>query len=504
LNKHNTTLRPAITTTQQTSATQWRQRLGEAIYASPMRVQFSYLLALLAITIIGFVGYGVFMFIATYGLDAVEMPGVVRERFNSLTYLASILLATVLGTLVFIYWRVFRPMARRIGENERLLRVEIEERTATEVRLRQSETLYRLLVEHLPHSAVLLFDHELRYTLVEGGALNLLGYPRQQLMGRTVHEAFLATRAAELEPHYRKALAGEATTTEGDIEGVRCRTQYLPLWDDGGLIIGGLVLAQDITEEKRAADSQMALALERERVKLLNEFVRDISHDFRTPLAILSTSLYLLKRLQDPDKNERRVETMERQIDRIAKLLDQLVLMSALEIGINFQVQSLYLPSMLKTLRDRFATQSAAAGVEMVLLEPSEVPNIEADAVHLTRALSNLVENALHYTAEGGRVTLGVDWLPEQSGVTITISDTGTGIDPNDLPYIFDRFYRTDKSRNADTGGAGLGLTMVKKIIERHQGTVSIDSTFGEGTTVRVQLPVTQGQRRAHEMIGIT
>jgi PAS domain S-box-containing protein len=466
-----------------------------------MRVQFSYLVALLAITIIGFVGYGAFVYISSYGLDVVEMPVIVRERLQSLTYLATILLTTVLGTLVFIYWRVFRPMARRIGENERLLRVEIEERKATEIRLRQSETLYRLLVEHLPHSAVLLFDRDLRYTLVEGGALNLLGYPRQQLMGRTLYEASSAARAAELEPHYQKALAGEATTTEGDINGARCRTQYLPIWDDDGTIIGGLVLAQDVTEEKRAAENQMDLAIERERVKLLNDFVRDISHDFRTPLAILSTSLYLLKRLQDPDKNERRVETMERQIDRIAKLLDQLVLMSALEIGISFQVQSLYLPSTLKALRDRFAAQAATAGVELVVPEPSEVPNIEADPVHLTRALSNIVENALHYTPAGGRVTLAVEWLPHESSVAITVSDTGAGIDPHDLPYIFDRFYRTDKSRNADTGGAGLGLTMVKKIVDRHHGTVSIDSVFGEGTTVRLQLPITQTARRSGEMM---
>lgn len=475
--------------------------MGEALHASPLHVQISYLVALLAITVIGFVGYGAFLYIATYGLNVVEMPEIVRERLQYLTYLATILLTTVLGTLVFIYWRVFRPMAKRIGENERLLRVEIEERKATEARLRQSETLYRLLVEHLPHSGVLLFDRDLRYTLVEGGALNLLGYPRQQLMGRTLYEAFTASRATELEPYYRKALTGEATTTEGDINGARCRTQYLPIWDDQGAIIGGLVLAQDITEEKRAADNKMDLAIERERVKLLNDFVRDISHDFRTPLAILSTSLYLLKRLQDPDKNERRVETMERQIDRIAKLLDQLVLMSALEIGISFQVQSVYLPSTLKTLRDRFAAQAEAANVELVVAEPSEVPNVEADPVHLTRALSNIVENALHYTPAGGSVTLGVTWLPNESCVEIIIKDTGAGIDPNDLPYIFDRFYRTDKSRNADTGGAGLGLTMAKKIVDRHRGTVTIDSTFGKGTTVRLQLPITQTARRTSEMM---
>jgi signal transduction histidine kinase len=115
------------------------------------------------------------------------------------------------------------------------------------------------------------------------------------------------------------------------------------------------------------------------------------------------------------------------------------------------------------------------------------LPMVRGDAVWLTRMIKNLVVNALQHTNPDGQIT--VRTLTTADGVVLEVADTGAGIAPADLPYIFDYFYRGDKTRPMHTGGAGLGLTIVQKIVEAHQGAIEVESNVGQGSTFRIRLP---------------
>ncbi|HKS16434.1 MAG TPA: ATP-binding protein, partial [Planctomycetota bacterium] len=115
------------------------------------------------------------------------------------------------------------------------------------------------------------------------------------------------------------------------------------------------------------------------------------------------------------------------------------------------------------------------------------LPGVAGDPDYLERAVSNLVDNAIKYTPEGGRIRVSAK--QDESTVVIEVADTGIGIPPTDVPRVFERFYRVDKSRSREMGGTGLGLSIVKHVVQVHGGTVDVESVVGKGTTFRVRLP---------------
>ncbi|MDX2139782.1 MAG: PAS domain-containing sensor histidine kinase [Chloroflexota bacterium] len=487
----------------------------------------SYLAAMLMITIISFLGYALFVVILIRGTDnldqarrlqqdivqlersdpsqyeaiASEMGAAqstlldaTQSAIQSVWIIATTLLIIIFPTLYLVYRVIFQPMMQRQYSAAATLRREILERSAAEQRLRLSEERYRLLIQHLPGSAVLLFDHDLRHVVTEGAFLEQLGYRRERFAGRLLEEAVPPDVARRLRPHYESALAGQNATMEGMANGYHFRAQYLPMRDSNDTIIGGMILSQDISNERQAADSAIVLAIEREKTRLLNDFVRDMSHDFRTPLAIVTTNLYLLKRDRTPEKQDHRIDTVQKQISRLARLLEQMVEMSALESGAHFNLHSVDLQSLLRMLQDRFYEQAEQHGIQFEVTAGPDVAIIAADHAYVTRALVSLLENAFRYTPAGGSVCLSAQLTADAKFVSFIVRDDGVGIAADDLPYVFERFYRADKARSTETGGAGLGLTMVKIIAQQHKGSVDIQSAPGKGTSVELRLPVAQSE----------
>jgi PAS domain S-box-containing protein len=383
-------------------------------------------------------------------------------------------------------------MVRGIRDNEGHLRREVEERRQAEQRSSQSEALYRLLVDHLPKSAVLLFDRDTRHTLTEGPFLEELGYRREQFKQRKLEEALLPDLAKRLRPHYERALRGEVSELEGTVNGRQFNAQYLPVRDALGSIIGGLVLARDVTEERQAALNEVELAIERERNKLLAAFVRDICHDFRTPLSVLTTNLYLYRREELAEKRIRRGITMQQQIDRLSRMLDQMVAMSTLEAGARLNIQSTDIGILLRVVHDRYIKIAAAKHVLLEMRIQPGLPKIEIDPHQFNQVLCNLIDNALQYTNASGIVTLEAWLADEHNELVIAVQDDGAGIPADDLPYVFDAFYRGDKARSAETGGAGLGLTLVKRIVHLHGGAVYAQSVQGKGARFEIYLPLSE------------
>jgi signal transduction histidine kinase len=188
----------------------------------------------------------------------------------------------------------------------------------------------------------------------------------------------------------------------------------------------------------------------------------------------------------EPD--EARLKSFHEEILRLSKLVGELETLSRYE-GDNLvlNAETFDLAALVRGIADNFAGEFSKKGIEVTL--DTEEQYIEADRDKISQVFINLLSNALKYTGNGGRVEIKVSGT--HNAAKVQIRDTGAGISPEDLPHIFERFYRTDKSRNRDTGGAGIGLTIVKSIIEAHKGSITVESEPGKGSTFFVTLPKT-------------
>jgi two-component system OmpR family sensor kinase/two-component system sensor histidine kinase BaeS len=231
------------------------------------------------------------------------------------------------------------------------------------------------------------------------------------------------------------------------------------------------------------------------------QMTADIAHELRTPLTIIKGRL---EGLQDGVYNAT-PEELERLLGETAlleRLIEDLRLLALAEAGQLPLYRELLDPrEVIEHARATFAGQAAAQGVALAVESPADLPAIDADPQRLAQVLANLVANALRYTPAGGTITLCACYIADlppdqsaiynlQSAIVLKVSDTGAGIPAEDLPHIFDRFYRADRSRTRGSGGAGLGLAIAKQIVAAHGGEIWAKSAVGQGTSISVALPV--------------
>jgi signal transduction histidine kinase len=240
------------------------------------------------------------------------------------------------------------------------------------------------------------------------------------------------------------------------------------------------------------ADQLAAGVAERARQEQLRrELVAAVSHDLRTPLASLRAMVEALADgvVDDPATIARYYDTMHAQIAQLTELIEDLFSLSRLDAGAAALELQPTAPGQL--IDDLLAGHSPAAAAKGVALASHVAPDSGlalAAPLHVTRVLDNLMVNALRHTPSGGRITVAA--APTDDGmVAIHVADDGEGIAADDLPHIFERFYRGEKSRSRASGGAGLGLTIARSIVEAHGGTIAVSSAPGAGTTVRFTLP---------------
>ncbi|MCJ7625038.1 MAG: ATP-binding protein [Anaerolineaceae bacterium] len=222
-----------------------------------------------------------------------------------------------------------------------------------------------------------------------------------------------------------------------------------------------------------------------------NRFLADVSHDLRTPLTVIKGNVGLMRRMGCTD--EESINSIEMEVDRLTRLVGDLLLLAQTESG------SLPIDEMVvdldTVLLEVFQQMRHLAGdrIKLTLLEIDQIQMI-GDRDRLKQVLLNLVGNAIQHTPQGGDVKL---WLRKKDGrIEFQVSDNGPGISEEDLPHIFERFYRGEKSRKRDKGsGFGLGLSIVKGIINAHGGVIEVESRLGEGTTFTVGLPLVKDHK---------
>ena len=236
--------------------------------------------------------------------------------------------------------------------------------------------------------------------------------------------------------------------------------------------------------------NQMASTIEAdvEKVRLAERMRRDlignISHDLRSPLTSLQASLETMV-MKEPQltADERRsfLSISLRNASSLQKLVEELFEMAKLDARqAPLKREPLQIAELAQDVTLKLVPQAEKAGVSLSVDMARELPLVACDIGMIERVLTNLIDNALRYTPAGGSVRVGL--APLNGGVRLSVSDTGAGIDPEDLPHVFDRFYRADKSRDRATGGAGLGLAIARQIVELHGGALEVDSRPGEGT----------------------
>jgi heavy metal sensor kinase len=224
----------------------------------------------------------------------------------------------------------------------------------------------------------------------------------------------------------------------------------------------------------------------------ISRFSADVAHELRTPLTILRGELETMahQRPHDSESLEMIGNSLE-EIDRLARIVDQLLVISRLDVGqAGIEREPVNLGRLAETTAEQMRLLTDEKGIMVTFsVEPRVV--VSGDRLRLKQILVNLLDNAIKYVSEKGTIELIV--RTEVGRALLGVSDTGIGISAAELPYIFDRFYRTDKARTRATGGAGLGLSIVKAIAIAHDGKVSVTSSEGMGTTVWVELPLADG-----------
>ncbi|MCK4362364.1 MAG: HAMP domain-containing histidine kinase [Dehalococcoidia bacterium] len=218
------------------------------------------------------------------------------------------------------------------------------------------------------------------------------------------------------------------------------------------------------------------------------QFIQDASHELRTPIAIAQTNIEVAEMEGKATARDykRLMEVLKMSLERMNRLSDNLLLLSEGD-----QSQMKWSVVDMAALLDEVAAEAGAkatgASVNLELEPILEEMLVMGDALRLKQALINLVDNAIKYNQTGGTVKISA--RAEGSQLVLQVQDSGIGISAADQQRIFDRFYRVDKSRSRSQGGSGLGLAIVKKIVEDHSGTISVESTPGQGSTFRMSLP---------------
>jgi len=228
------------------------------------------------------------------------------------------------------------------------------------------------------------------------------------------------------------------------------------------------------------------------------DFVANASHELRTPLASLSGFIETLQgsARDDATARERFLAIMKDQATRMARLIDDLLSLSRIELNVHMRPQTpVDLVPLIRQVADSLQTLARDRDVEIKIIAPATPVIVPGDPDELIRVCENLVENALKYGASGQRVDIALSSAPrpgaEVGEAAISVRDYGPGIAPEHLPRLTERFYRVDVVESRAQGGTGLGLALVKHIVARHRGRLSIESEAGHGATFTVRLPRT-------------
>lgn len=347
-------------------------------------------------------------------------------------------------------------------------------------------SLDNTVIEIFPLPCLRVDEHGV-ITGINDAAEKLIGLSKEAVKGKSHFEILHSTHEQEACPLFAHSIKGgqafevERSLRKANGEIITISSIGSPLYDEGRFI-GGFEFFRDVSALKK---------LERERKSFLSMIAHDMKHPVIGTLGFLSR-LLAEKRGPLTESQKTYLEIIRDEQIKLERLLNDFVELSKLEIS---ESKPEFGPfSMEKALYEKIRAEKSESDkrhIEISFEHPNTLPIINADTVMINRVITNLLDNALKYTNTGGTIT--VNLVDREEDIMVQITDTGIGIPEEHLPHIFDAFYRV----NTDSPGSGLGLSIVKKIVEAHGGNIWVESKPGKGSTFSFTLP--KGPFTTHE-----
>lgn len=321
-------------------------------------------------------------------------------------------------------------------------------------------------------NGVIAFDSEGRLMHINPTALELLSLPSEATADEVLAKLNLGSANDIL--HLAPANL-ELTFTEP--KNTVLRAYLAPVMSHSEQMTGVVVVLQDMTEQSRLD-------------QMRRDFVANVSHELRTPLTTIKSYVETLLdgAISDQELALRFLGVVNEESDRMARLVSDLLTLSTLDNLKVRQKHAVYLDELALEVANRLAVAAQQKDLHLEISLPEEVPPVLANNDEIEQVLVNIVSNAIKFTPSGGDVLLTV--YADEQNVTTLVRDTGIGIPAEDLPRIFERFYRVDKARSRQMGGTGLGLAIAHQIIESHGGRIWAESELGQGTVIGFSLPI--------------
>ncbi|WP_437719825.1 hybrid sensor histidine kinase/response regulator [Sorangium sp. So ce861] len=394
-----------------------------------------------------------------------------------------------------------------LRESERRLRAALDdarrvlaERERLEDELRRRERQLTSLMANSP-DVIFRLDPEMRCTFTTSAVEAVTGFPPEYYLGKHGFETLLPRDMCEAsEAACREAQrTGKQQRIEFTMGERRYRTRFIPELGPDGAVESFMGICEDVTAERQAEEerqklleSERAARDEAERVsRVKDDFVATLSHELRSPInAILGWARILRSRTPEPQALARGLEVIERNARLQADMVSELLDMSRIVSGkLRLDVQPVDLPAVLQGALDAIKLAAEAKGLTVVSSVAPEALSLKGDPARLQQVAWNLLSNAAKFTPAGGRIDVALRRVDAHAELSVT--DTGPGIAPQFLPHLFERFRQADASSTRKHGGLGIGLSIVKHLVELHGGTVQVTSPGeGRGATFTVKLPL--------------
>ncbi len=364
---------------------------------------------------------------------------------------------------------------------------------------RKNEEFYRYLVQLSPHA---IFVHsEAKFQFLNAAAValfggkshtDIIGKPLAELIHPDYHDQMYRRMKMTFEDKQDlPPIEYKIVTLKGEIKTVEIASN--PITYQDRLAAQGVIV--DITRHKekeellRIQRETLVLKEKLDQEEVRKKFIADATHELRTPLAIIQGEVELALRGREKRAGEKTFHTIHHEVEHLSELMTDLTLLNSSDQ--NFQRKILShdadLSKIIANVTKRLTTLAHKKNIKIQIKDGHETM-IQGDKFYLEKLFLNLVRNSIIYGKEGGKVLITLS--KTKNKVKVEVTDDGIGISKEDQTRIFERFFRTDMSRNSNTGGSGLGLAIAKWVVDKHNGTISVISTLGKGSTFRVILPL--------------
>ena len=379
---------------------------------------------------------------------------------------------------------------------------DLTRRREVEEELRRSEQRFHLLVDAVADYAIYMLDPHGHVATWNAGARRIKGYEEHEIIGKHFSAFYTPEDRAAGRPE--QILATVRKHGRYEEESWRCRKDGTPFWanvvitalrDERGKVFGFAKVTRDLSERKIAArvteEATEAARIAEEGNRIKDEFLATVSHELRTPLtAMLGWSSLLRQRTEDPALLKG-LDIIHRNAQAQAKIVEDILDVSRIITGkLRLELKPADLKAVTRDALHVVRPSAKAKGIRLVFKVPKGPCPLLADPERLQQVAWNLLSNAVKFTPKGGKITVRLRRETSTKRLVLSVVDTGDGIEPEFLPFVFDRFKQADGSTTRRIGGLGLGLSIVRHIVELHGGLVNAFSAGkGRGSTFEIRLP---------------